>query len=129
MSFAIRDARADDQVRLHAIHHRATMSSYGRALGWLDAILAVVLGGTSLGGGKFTLAGSVVGALIIQTLTTTIYALGIPPGSIMLVKSVVVLAVCLLQSPAFRRKLRRRRTHRPGQPAATPAPEKVEVTA
>lgn len=40
MRFEIRDARADDQVRLHAIHHRATMSSYGRELGWLDPILA-----------------------------------------------------------------------------------------
>jgi GNAT superfamily N-acetyltransferase len=40
VSFEIRDARADDQVRLHAIHHRATMSSYGREHGWLDAILA-----------------------------------------------------------------------------------------
>ncbi len=40
MSFEIRDARAGDQVRLHAIHHRATMSSYGRDLGWLDPVLA-----------------------------------------------------------------------------------------
>jgi len=40
MGFEIRDASAGDQVRLHAIHHRATMSSYGRALGWLDAVLA-----------------------------------------------------------------------------------------
>jgi GNAT superfamily N-acetyltransferase len=40
VGFEIRDARADDQVRLHAIHHRATMSSYGREHGWLDAILA-----------------------------------------------------------------------------------------
>ncbi len=44
----------------------------------LDAILAVVLGGTSLNGGKFYLVGSIVGALIIQTLTTTIYAFGVP---------------------------------------------------
>ena len=40
MSFEIRRARADDESRLHAIHHRATMSSYGRELIWLDAILA-----------------------------------------------------------------------------------------
>jgi hypothetical protein len=40
VSFEIRDARDDDQVSLHAIHHRATMSSYGRDLGWLDPILA-----------------------------------------------------------------------------------------
>jgi len=36
-------------------------------------------GGTSLSGGRFTLLGSVVGALIIQTLTTTIYSVGVPP--------------------------------------------------
>ncbi len=95
----------------------------------LDAILAVVVGGTQLTGGRFSLGGSVIGALLIQTLTTTIYALGITPESIMLVKSVVVLAVCLLQSPAFRRKFRRRRTSQPGHPAPTSAPEKVEVTA
>ena len=35
----------------------------------LDAILAVTLGGTALTGGRFSLAGSVIGALIIQTLT------------------------------------------------------------
>ncbi|WP_329046842.1 ABC transporter permease [Amycolatopsis sp. NBC_01488] len=95
----------------------------------LDAILAVVVGGTQLTGGRFSLGGSVIGALLIQTLTTTVYALGIPPESIMLFKALVVLAVCLLQSPAFRRKLRRRRTPRPGQPAPTSAPEKIEVTA
>ena len=45
----------------------------------LDAILAVVLGGTSLNGGKYYLVGSMVGALIIQTLTTTIYAFNVAP--------------------------------------------------
>ncbi|NBH09321.1 ABC transporter permease [Amycolatopsis sp. SID8362] len=94
----------------------------------LDAILAVVIGGTQLTGGRFSLAGSVLGALLIQTLTTTVYALGIPPKAIMLFKAVVVLAVCLLQSPAFRRKLRRRKA-RPAAPAPASAPEKVEVTA
>src|SRR5436305_7919863 len=47
----------------------------------LDAILAVVIGGTSLMGGRFTLAGTVLGALIIQTLTTTIYSIGVPTQS------------------------------------------------
>jgi simple sugar transport system permease protein len=92
----------------------------------LDAILAVVIGGTQLTGGRFSLGGSVIGALLIQTLTTTVYALGIPPQAIMLFKAVVVLAVCLLQSPAFRRKIVRRR--RRVRPAVAPAqPEKVEV--
>ena len=38
----------------------------------LDAILAVVIGGTSLAGGRFSLTGTMIGALIIQTLATTI---------------------------------------------------------
>lgn len=68
----------------------------------LDAILAVALGGTALGGGRFHLAGSLVGALIIQTLTTTIYAVGVPPQVNMVVKALLVFAVMLLQSPEFR---------------------------
>lgn len=68
----------------------------------LDAILAVTLGGTSLAGGKFSLAGSVIGALIIQTLTFTIYAMGVPPEVNMVVKAAVVFLVCLSQSAEFR---------------------------
>lgn len=68
----------------------------------LDAILAVTLGGTSLAGGKFSLAGSVIGALIIQTLTYTIYSLCLPPEVNMVVKSVVVFLVCLSQSAEFK---------------------------
>lgn len=71
----------------------------------LDAILAVVIGGTSMRGGRFYLGGTVVGALFIQSLTTTIYSLGVPPESILLVKAVVVILVCLIQSDVFRQKL------------------------
>ncbi len=68
----------------------------------LDAILAVVLGGTSLDGGKFYLLGSIIGALIVQTLTTTIYAFGVPPEISRVVKAIVVWGMCLLQSSKFR---------------------------
>jgi len=71
----------------------------------LDAILAVVLGGTSLNGGKFYLFGSIVGALIIQTLTTSIYAIGIPADVSPVVKAFVVWAVCLMQSERFRTRI------------------------
>jgi simple sugar transport system permease protein len=64
----------------------------------LDAILAAVIGGTSMSGGKFNLFGSLVGALLIQTLTTTIYAFGVPPEVSLVVKSLVVVLVCFLQS-------------------------------
>ncbi|WP_445256156.1 ABC transporter permease [Nocardioides aurantiacus] len=77
----------------------------------LDAILAVVIGGTSLAGGRFSLAGTLVGALFIQTLATTIPNLGIPAQTNYLFKAVVVILVCLLQSPRVRQSLRvRRRT-------------------
>ncbi|HET6485093.1 MAG TPA: ABC transporter permease [Spirochaetia bacterium] len=87
----------------------------------LDAILAVVLGGTSLNGGKFYLLGSIVGALIIQTLTVTIYAFGVPSDVAPVVKALVVWAFCLLQSPKFRlmitRAVVRRGSVRRGAPA------------
>ncbi len=72
----------------------------------LDAILAVALGGSALTGGRFSLAGSLVGALIIQALTTTIYAIGVPPQVNLVVKALLVLAVLLLQTPEFRARLR-----------------------
>lgn len=74
----------------------------------LDAILAVVIGGTSLNGGRFYLMGTIIGALIIQTLTTTIYMIGVPPEITLVVKAFVVLAVCLIQSETFRQTLVKR---------------------
>jgi simple sugar transport system permease protein len=72
----------------------------------LDAILAVTLGGTALTGGRFSLVGSVIGALIIQTLTYGIYSLGVPPEINLVVKAAVVFVVMLLQSAEFRASLR-----------------------
>jgi simple sugar transport system permease protein len=72
------------------------------ALYELDAILSVVIGGTSLAGGRFSLLGSVLGALIVQSLTTTIYSVGVPPEVAMVVKAIVVLLVSLVQSEHFR---------------------------
>ncbi|WP_213778191.1 ABC transporter permease [Caballeronia sp. dw_276] len=68
----------------------------------LDAILAVTLGGTSLLGGKFSLAGTVLGALIIQTLTYTTYSIGVPPEATLVVKAAVVLVVSVIQSASAR---------------------------
>ncbi len=64
----------------------------------LDAILAVCIGGTSLAGGKFSFAGSVIGALVMQTLTTTILTRGVPAEATLVLKAVIVVAVCLLQA-------------------------------
>ena len=71
----------------------------------LDAILAVALGGTSLDGGRFSLIGTLIGALILQTLQYAIYSLGVPPEINLVVKAVVVFLVCLIQSEALRNML------------------------
>jgi len=88
----------------------------------LDAILAVVIGGTSLAGGRYSLAGTLIGALVIQTLVTTVYTVGIPPIATMVFKAAVVTAVCLLQSPTTNEALgsfRRRLATRAGKAAVT----------
>ncbi|WP_409010964.1 galactofuranose ABC transporter, ATP-binding protein YtfT [Aeromonas salmonicida] len=70
---------------------------------WLemDAILAVVIGGTSLMGGRFNLALSLVGILIIQGVNTGILLSGYQPQWNQIVKAMVVLAVLVMQSPAL----------------------------
>ena len=71
----------------------------------LDAIMAVVIGGTALTGGRFYLLGSLVGALLIQTLTTTMLMHGLSTDQALVPKAVMVVAVCLLQSAEFRRRV------------------------
>ncbi|MEU5551274.1 MULTISPECIES: ABC transporter permease [unclassified Micromonospora] len=107
-------------------------SADGNAAGlWveLDAILAVVIGGTALAGGRFYLSGTILGALIIQTLTTTVYAMNISPQTALLFKAVVVIAVCLIQAPAFRATFNRRKRGTPPPPAPTPQRQKEEASA
>lgn len=71
----------------------------------LDAILATVIGGTALTGGRFYLAGSALGALFIQMLTHTLVRQDVPPAVAPVPKAMVIVAVCLLQAPAFRRRI------------------------
>jgi galactofuranose transport system permease protein len=73
----------------------------------LDAILAVVIGGGSLAGGRIHLGMTVVGTLVIQALTTSILVTGVPPEYNLVVKAVVVLVVLLLQSDNMRAALGR----------------------
>lgn len=68
----------------------------------LDAILAVVIAGASLSGGRIYLALTVVGALIIQTLTTAILTSGLPAQYNLIVKASIVLLVLLIQSARTR---------------------------
>ncbi|HYO07968.1 MAG TPA: ABC transporter permease [Tepidisphaeraceae bacterium] len=71
----------------------------------LDAILAVSIGGTALTGGRFSLAGSLIGALVIQSLTTTLLAQDVQREVDLMIKAGVVIVVCLLQSETFRARL------------------------
>lgn len=98
----------------------------------LDAILAVVIGGTSLSGGKFSIGGAVVGGLLIATLDKTIVFLGISSSATPAFKAIVIVVLCLLQSERVRSWFVQRR--RPPQlpPASVTAPsaqQKQEVTA
>lgn len=69
----------------------------------LDAILAVALGGNSLGGGKFSLLGSVIGAYTIQALTTTLYAMSVSADQLPVYKAIVVIIIVSLQSPELKK--------------------------
>ena len=67
----------------------------------MDAILAVVLGGKSMTGGKFSLTGTIVGSLLIRTITTLVYYFGITSESIMAFKAAIILVVIVIQSEPF----------------------------
>lgn len=71
----------------------------------LDAILAVVIGGTLMTGGRFSLFASVIGALIIWTFTITMYTFGVPANALLAGRAVLVLVVILLYSDYTRRIL------------------------
>lgn len=98
----------------------------------LDAILAVVIGGTSLSGGKFSIGGAVVGALLIATLDKTIVFLGISSSATPAFKAIVIVVLCLLQSQRVRSWFVQRRKPPRLRPESQPVPsttEKQEVTA
>ncbi|MFJ4046204.1 ABC transporter permease [Microbacterium sp. NPDC089987] len=85
----------------------------------LDAILAVVIGGASLMGGKFSLSGAFVGALLIATLDKTVLFLGVSSSATPAFKATVIIVICLLQSERVRAWFRRRRTSAPTSRAET----------
>ena len=73
----------------------------------LDAILAVVIGGTSLMGGRFSIPMAVLGAMIIQAMNTGILISGFSPEFNLVVKSAVIIVILILQSPLSARLFRR----------------------
>jgi galactofuranose transport system permease protein len=94
----------------------------------LYAILAVVLGGTSLQGGKFSIAGTVIGVLIIQTLDSTILFLGVPSAQSPVFFALVVVLVVVVQSPRLRLH-RRKQTSTSALRDSAETPAKVEAGA
>ncbi len=79
------------------------------ALVELDAILAVVIGGTSLAGGKFSVRGAVVGAILIATLDKTVVFLGVAPSATPAFKAGVIIVLSLLQARGFLMEALKRR--------------------
>ena len=73
-----------------------------------DAILAVVIGGTSMSGGKFSLAGTVIGSIIIRTIVTFVYYFGIASEATMAFKAMIIAVVIVLQSEPVRNWMAKR---------------------
>lgn len=78
----------------------------------MDAILAVALGGNFLGGGKFSLMGSVIGAFTIQALTTTLYAMNVSADQLPVYKAIVVVVIVCLQSPIVKKMIADRKARK-----------------
>ena len=71
----------------------------------MDAILAVAIGGNNLGGGRFKLSGSILGAYIIQMLTTTLYAMNVAPVNVKAYKAIVIIIIVVAGSPVVKSAL------------------------
>lgn len=78
----------------------------------MDAILAVVIGGTSMTGGKFSLVGTVLGSIIIRTIVTLVYYFGIAAEATMAFKAMIIAVVIVLQSEPVRNYFAKRSSQR-----------------
>lgn len=112
---------------IYASNIRAADANAAGYLIELYAILAVVLGGTSLAGGKFSIGGTVIGVLIIQTLESTILFLGVPSAQSPVFFAIVVIVVVMAQSPWLRGALGR--MTRSMRSRGVPDQERAEVAA
>ncbi len=83
--------------RLQLINHETLLLNVE-----MDAILAVAIGGNSLGGGKFKMIGSVLGAYVIQALTITLYAMKVSSTDVKAYKAVVIILLVVLGSPVVK---------------------------
>ena len=71
----------------------------------MDAILAVAIGGNNLGGGRFRIAGSILGAYIIKMLTITLYAMNVAPVNVKAYKAIVIILIVCAGSPVIRERI------------------------
>lgn len=71
----------------------------------MDAILAVALGGNALSGGKFNMTASILGAYVIQFLTTTLYKFEVQADALPAYKAVVIIVLVVLSAPTVKEKL------------------------
>ena len=88
--------------RLSLINHETLLLNIE-----MDAILAVAIGGNNLGGGKFRLMGSVLGAYAIQALTITLYAMKVPSTDVKAYKAIVIILLVVIGSPVVKEALRK----------------------
>ena len=68
----------------------------------MDVILAVALGGNSLGGGKFNMTGSIIGAYTIQTLTSMLMTLNVNTNAVPVFKAVIIIVLVAIQTPVVK---------------------------
>ena len=71
----------------------------------MDAILAVALGGNALSGGKFNMTASIIGAFVIQLLTTTLFKFNVPSDALPAYKAIVVIMLVVFSAPIVRAKM------------------------
>ena len=86
--------------RLNQLAHKTLLDAIE-----MDAILAVAIGGNSLGGGKFRLSGSILGSYIILMLTNTLNDMSVKPESIKAYKAIVIIIIVIAGSPAIKDKI------------------------
>lgn len=87
----------------------------------MDAILSATLGGTLMVGGRYYIGGTIIGAITIQTLTTTMYAMGVSADALPAIKAVVILLIIIIQSERFKTMFREWRLKNAGNKAAKEA--------
>jgi ribose/xylose/arabinose/galactoside ABC-type transport system permease subunit len=68
----------------------------------MDAILAVAIGGNALGGGKFSIGGSIIGAYTIEVLNRTLLRLEVDTEAIKAFKAVFIIILMIIASPVVR---------------------------